>query len=49
MELLMIYKISPYPSFPKRGRKWEFLLKGEKAKMPYAIMGKPFFHDTECL
>jgi hypothetical protein len=27
MELFMIYKISPYPSFPKRGKKENSLLK----------------------
>jgi len=32
MELLVIYKISPGPSLPKRGRKWKSLLRRGKRK-----------------
>jgi hypothetical protein len=44
MELLMIYKISPDPSLPKRGKKWKSLLKRgrEKAEMTHSITRSAF-------
>jgi hypothetical protein len=46
MELFVIYKISPDPSLPKRGRKWKSLLKKgeeERQKIPTRSREDPLF------